>query len=165
MIIKNSIQSILIYFLLSGIAGAYCDFDNFKIGFSSTSNENLITTEADDLSYLGKHVFEKIDGDQICNDNKYHNLTFDGEYILNNLVAVSLYEVNSPIDHLENLIHFYGKPTNINISSSEKGIDYYNWDLNSKNIFLIFHNEEEEVFSNMTIVSNVYEEKLKSIKK
>ena len=101
---KNYIKLIFIYLLLSGNVYAFCDFDNFKIGFATTSNEDLITSDTDDFSYLGNHGFEKIDGEQICNDNAYHDLTFDGEYIQNNLVAVSLYEANTPINHLENIL-------------------------------------------------------------
>jgi hypothetical protein len=162
---KNYIKLIFIYFLLAGNVYAFCDFDNFKIGFATTSNEDLITSDTDDFSYLGNHGFEKIDGEQICNDNAYHDLTFDGEYILNNLVAVSLYEANTPINHLENITHFYGQPSNINVRDAEKGIDYYHWDLDAKQIFLILHNEDDDIFSHVAIVSSDYEERLKSIKK
>ena len=163
--IKKYIKLILIYFALSVSANAFCDYDNFKIGFAVTSNSNLIAGEENDLSYLGNHGYEKIDGDQICNDSAYHDLTFDGEYILGNLVAVSLREANSPINHLENITHFYGQPTNINALNAEKGIDYYHWELDAKQIFLILHNENENIFSNVSIVSADYEERLKSIKK
>ena len=94
-------KSLFLYFLLTHVCFAYCDFSNLKFGFKHPGGFN--TPDG--------HHFEKIYGEHVCFDKAYHNITFQGEFLDGKLISANLRQSNISFNFLENIIHFYGEPS------------------------------------------------------
>ena len=66
------------------------------------------------------------------------------------------------INHFENLVNFYGKPTYQRITKNIDGIDDYHWAFSDKDIFLQIIKQDEEIISNIKIIDKNYVSKLNS---
>ena len=145
------------YFLSAGLVFAYCDFDNFKIGSADSKVSSYSESDS-------RYIFEKIVAADICSDSGFHSIRFKGEYIDGELMAVNFAEFNPEIDHLENIIYYYGQPTNKNSETGDKSMSYFHWDLSFKQIFLKNINDGGNMRVDVHIIADNFLEKLNEIK-
>ena len=144
---------------------ADCNYERLSLGTGSEIVKSVynIDVQIDKENFsLSSSSPKGVKGHKICDDNKYDDLNFRFFFIDHILQLISIIDNNSEINHFENLVNFYGKPTYQRITKNIDGIDDHHWAFSDKDIFLQIIKQNEEIISNIKIIDKNYVSKLNS---
>ena len=160
---KYLIKLVLCMLFFTVPVHAVCDFERLALGTGSEMVKSIynieIQQDKDNFS-LSSSSPKGVKGNQICSDAKYDNLNFRFFFIDHKLHLISIIDNNSEINHFENLVNLYGKPTNQRNTKNIDGIDDYHWTFSNKDVFLQIIKENDEIISNVKIIDKNYVSKL-----
>ena len=123
---KNLIKLFFCIFIFNIPVLADCNFERLSLGTGSEMVKSVynIDVQQDKENFsLSSSSPKGVKGHKICDDNKYDDLNFRFFFIDHTLQLISIIDNNSEINHFENLVNFYGKPTYQRITKNIDGID------------------------------------------
>jgi hypothetical protein len=140
-------------------AFANCEYERLALGTGIEMVKSIYDTDVlqdPNNSTFASTAGKGVSGEIVCNQEIYKNLKFDFLFIEKKLNVISIIDEENSINHVDNLIKYYGDPSSKNINQLKKGTDDYRWQLQDKNIFLQIIRKNEVTRTNIKIVSNDY---------
>ena len=148
---KKIILVIISYFTLTLMANAFCNLETIRIG----DNFSYLKPELAGQVMPTNELFEvKVNGKQICSGEDYSKVELLFYFYNKKLVRIISFDQFSKIDHLKSFNYFYSTPSIVDENLNKKGVHFYQWDLQGKEIYLTIQYDEEDFTSQIEIVSS-----------
>ena len=148
----------LLQFLLINSAHAYCDFETMRIGQSFKAIPDKLKSGF----LLGETIDQPFElhnrSEEICSDEEFDGILLRHEFLAGELQRIQVEDEIGIADHLKNLKHYYGEPTELSEDTTTTGIRHYYWKLNFKEIFLVTRFTETTSSHQIEFLSNRYDQ-------
>ena len=152
------ILKIILLFLFTNSAYAYCDFEIINIGRSINEIPEKFKSHFFELATNDNPFFLPTRSEEVCSDEKFKGIQIGYEFLAGNLQRIQIEDEIGVADHLRNLKYHYGEPTELSEDKTFTGIRYYYWKLDFKEIFLITRFAENTSSHQIEFLSNQYDQ-------